>query len=53
MSEQAVLDVLGLQRRAQEGIIEEIDHADAQVIGRAPVRVDSRYLVVAELRLVE
>jgi hypothetical protein len=37
VSEQAVLDVLGLQRFFQQGIRLEIDHSERQVIARSPV----------------
>ena len=44
MAEQARLDVLFLERLAQQGIVEQVDLADGQIIGRAPVGVDERAL---------
>ena len=40
MTEQARLDVLGPQRLAQQRIRHQVDLADGQVVGSAPVRVD-------------
>jgi hypothetical protein len=45
MAEQPRLDVLDRQRLAQERVVEEVDLADRQVVGRAPVGVDERELV--------
>ena len=39
VAEQARLDVLGLQRLAEQRIVEQIDLADGEIVGRAPVAV--------------
>ena len=39
MAEQTLLDVLGPQRLAQQRILTQIQHADAQIIAGAPVGV--------------
>ena len=44
MSEQARLDVLLLERLTQQRIVEEVDLADREIVGRAPVGVDERAL---------
>ena len=40
VAEQAVLDVLGLERLAQQGIVVQVDHAGAEVIAGAPLGVE-------------
>ena len=50
MAEQAVLDVLGAQRLVQQRIVEQVDHAQAQVIAGAPISVGLAQLVGAERR---
>ncbi len=40
--EQTRLDVLLFERFAQQGIVEQVDLTDGQIIGRAPVGVDER-----------
>ena len=42
MPEEARLDVLLLERLTQQGIVEQIDLTDRQIIGGAPVSVDER-----------
>ena len=42
--EQARLDVLLLQRLAQQRIVEQVDLADGQIVRGAPVGVDERSL---------
>ena len=42
VAEQARLDVLLLERLAQQRIVEQIDLADGQIVGGAPVGVDER-----------
>ena len=41
VAEQAGLDVRGLQRLAQQRVVEQIDLADRKVVGRAPVGIDA------------
>jgi len=48
VAEQPVLHMFGRERRAQQRILEQIDHADAEIIGGAPVRVDPRCVVIAQ-----
>ena len=43
--EQARLDVLRQQRLAQQRVVEQVDLADRQVVGGAPVGVDQGELV--------
>jgi hypothetical protein len=40
VTEQAGLDVLSLQRFPQERVIEQVDLANREIVGRAPVSVD-------------
>ena len=40
--EQARLDVLLLERLTQQGIVEQVDLADGQIVGGAPIGVDER-----------
>ena len=40
VAEEHVLDVLGLEGLAEEGVVVEIDLADGEVIGGSPVGVD-------------
>ena len=47
---QTGLDVLRTQRLFQQGIVLEINHADGQVIGRAPVSVKQLKLVICGSR---
>src|SRR5271168_4730676 len=37
MPEQAILDVIGLERLPQQGVVAQINHAGAQIIASAPV----------------
>ena len=46
--EQAGLHVLGRQRLAQQGIGEQVDLADGEVVGRPPPGIDASELVCAE-----
>jgi hypothetical protein len=46
MSKQARLDVLGPERLAQQRIRHQVNLANGQVVGRTPVRVDKRKLLV-------
>ena len=48
MAEEARLDVLGLERPFQQGVVEQVDLPDRQVVGRPPVGVDQRELVTVE-----
>ena len=50
VAEQAKLDVLGLQRLAQQRVVEQVNLADRQVVGRAPVGVDQTQLVLGQGR---
>ena len=45
VAEQPRLDVLRLERLAQQRVVEQVDLADRQVVGRAPVGVDPAELV--------
>ena len=40
MPEEARLDVLLLERLAQQRVVEQIDLTDGQIIGRAPIGID-------------
>ncbi len=42
MTEQAGFDVLSPERFPQERVIEQVDLADREIVGRAPVSVDVR-----------
>ena len=48
--EQARLDVLRRQRLAQQRVVLQVDLADRQVVRRAPVRVETRDLVLRQVR---
>ena len=48
VAEQPRLDVLGAERLAEERIGEQVDLSDGQVVGRPPVGVDPRQLVVGQ-----
>ncbi len=48
MAEQSGLDVLRLQRLAQQRVVEQIDLPDGQVVRGAPVGVDLRELLLVE-----
>ena len=48
VAEQARLDVLDRQRLRQQRIVEQIDLSDRQVVGGAPVRVETRQVVGSE-----
>ena len=50
MPKQTGLDVLWTQRLFQQGFVLELDHADGQVIGRAPVGVQQMKLVICGCR---
>ena len=43
--EQPRLDVLGLQRLSQQRVVQQVDLADREVVGRAPVGVDEGELL--------
>ena len=45
VAQQALLDVLRLERLAEQGIALQVDHADREVVARPPVRVDLAQLV--------
>jgi hypothetical protein len=45
VAEQAVLDVLGMQGRLDQGVVLEIDHSDGEVIARAPPGIDQTQLL--------
>ena len=47
--EQARLDVLERQRLAQQRIVEQVDLADREIVGRAPPGVDLREGFVGEI----
>jgi len=51
VTEQALLDVLGFERLAQERIVNEKDHARGKVVARAPPRIDESKFVALEDRL--
>ena len=42
MPEETRLDVLLLERLTQQGIVEQVDLTDGQIVGGAPVGVDER-----------
>ena len=44
VTEEPRLDVLRRERLAQERIVEQVDLADGEVVGRAPVRVEQAQL---------
>jgi hypothetical protein len=44
MAEETRLDVLLLERLSQQGIVEEVNLTDRQIVGGAPVSVDERGL---------
>jgi hypothetical protein len=48
VSEQAGLHVRELERFLEQGIVEEVDLADRQVVGGPPVRVQALHLLLAE-----
>ena len=48
VAEQARLDVRGLERLAQQRVVEQVDLADGQVVGGAPPGVDPPQLVLVE-----
>jgi hypothetical protein len=48
VAEQSRLRVLGLERLAQERVLQQVDLAHGQVIGRPPVGVDPRQLICRE-----
>ena len=48
VAEQAGLHVLGLEGLAQERVVQQVDLADRQVVGRPPVAVEELDLVVGE-----
>jgi hypothetical protein len=50
MSEQPRFDVLGCQRLTQQRIVQQIDLADRQIVGRAPVGVNTGKFVIGKLR---
>ena len=48
VAEQARLDVLRLQRLAQQRVVEQVDLRDGEVVGGAPVGVDQAELLLAQ-----
>jgi hypothetical protein len=44
VTEQAILDVLGLKRLPQERVVAQVDHPYGKVVAGAPIRVDQFYL---------
>jgi hypothetical protein len=48
MAEQAILDVLRPQRLLQKRIVDKVKHAQAEVIARPPIGIDSLEFVIAE-----
>ena len=48
VAEKARLDVLGLQRLVEQRVVEQVDLADRQIIGRAPPGVDPPQFFLAE-----
>jgi hypothetical protein len=50
--EQHPLDVRELQRLAQQRVIEQVELADRQIVGRAPVTVDPVQQLLAKRRFV-
>ena len=48
VAEQAVLDVLGLEGLAEEGVLLQVEHAGAEVVAGTPVSVHLAQLIVAE-----
>jgi hypothetical protein len=48
VAEQPRLDVIELERRGEQRVVEEIDLPDRQVVGRAPLGVDAVQLVLAK-----
>jgi hypothetical protein len=39
VTEEAVLNVLGLEGLAQKGILREVEHADGEIVAGAPVGI--------------
>ena len=50
VAQKSWLDVLGPQRLAKQGIVEQVDLPDRQVVGGSPVRVELSELLVGEVR---
>jgi len=50
MAEQPALDMFGLQGLPQKGIRLQIDHAQGQVVARAPIAVDPGQFIGRERR---
>ena len=50
MAEQARLDVIAGERAAEQGIVAQIDLADGEIVGGAPVGVHKIELVLVEMR---
>ena len=48
MAEEPRLDVLLLERLAQQRVVEQIDLADGQIVGGAPVGVDERGVFIRQ-----
>ncbi len=48
VAEQPRLDVLGDERPGQQGVVHQVDLADGEVVGRAPVRVERGDFVVGQ-----
>ena len=48
VAEEARLDVLGAQRLAQQGIVEQVDLTDREVVRRSPVGVDPGQILVRQ-----
>ena len=45
MAQQARFDMVVIQRFAQQGIVLQVEHPDAQIVGGAPVGVDLAQLI--------
>ena len=50
MSEQAILDVLGLERLFEQRIVPQIDHAEREILAGAPVGIGFSQFVGAQRR---
>ena len=48
VAQQPRLDVLRLERLAQQRVVQQVDLPDGQVVGRAPVRVDQLQVLLAD-----
>jgi hypothetical protein len=48
VTQQGPLDVLDLQRLAQQRVVEQVNLADRQIVRRPPVRIDQSGLLGTE-----